>query len=295
MLLSHTNYDQNIKYKIAILISCYNRKEKTLACLESIFSQYNPTFEFTVYLIDCGSDGTSEAVKNIFPVVKLFDGNSNLYWAGSMRKIWQIAINTLINYDFYLLLNDDTTLLNNALNDLLYDFNMIGKETIILIGSTMDPSTNEISYGGNILVNKYGLNTKKILPNNQNPQICDVGNGNIMLVSKEVVNQIGILSDLYTHAFADFDYTLKAKKIGILSYAGSNYSGFCKNDHGNKWWSSKSFTLKERIKNLYDVKGLAYKEYLLFLKIHFPFFLPQAWIQLWAKTLLPILWGKFKK
>ncbi len=251
--------------------------------------------DFTVYLIDNGSDGTAEGVRNNFPDVKLFYGDSNLYWAGSMRKLWQTVINSSINHDFFLLLNDDTVLIDTALNDLMYDFKKLDNNNVILIGSTINSLTKEFSYGGYKILNKYGSVTRKIIPNTLHPQICHLGNGNIMLVPKEVVKKIGILSGLFTHGFADFDYTLRAMKMGIPTFIASNYSGFCENDHGNKWWSSKKFTLKQRIKKLYDVKGLAYKEYLMYLKLHFPYYLPQAWLMLWAKTVFPFLWEKFKK
>jgi len=285
----------NIKHNIAILISCFNRKEKTLSCLKSVFSQVNPDFEFTVYLIDNGSDGTAEQVREDFPAVKLFSGDSTLYWAGSMRKIWQIAISTSINYDFFLLLNDDTILIDTALNDLMNDIKKLGKKEVILVGSTLDPVTKNVSYGGLLLLNKYGSATKTLIPDNNYPQLCHLANGNIMMVPQGVVKKLGILSNLYTHGFADFDYTLRARKIGIPSFIGSNYSGYCKNDHGNNWWPSKKYRLKERIKKLYDVKGLAYKEYLVYQKLHFPNYLPQTWVKLWAKTFFPFLWEKFKK
>ncbi len=151
-----------------------------------------------------------------------------------MRRIWQHAILTSINYDFFLLFNDDTILINTALSDLIDDLQKLPKKEIILIGSTLDPLTKKISYGGRILLNSYGLTSKKLIPNNNYPQLCHLGNANIMLVPTEVVKKIGILSDLFTHGIADFDYTLRARKIGIPSFIGSNYSGYCENDHGNK-------------------------------------------------------------
>ncbi|MDQ2719840.1 MAG: glycosyltransferase family 2 protein [Bacteroidota bacterium] len=266
-----------------------------MSCLKSIFSQVNQNFEFTIYLIDNGSDGTHEKVSIIFPQVKLILGDNKLYWAGSMRRIWQHAINTSINYDYFLLLNDDTILMNTAFSSLGNDITKLASKEVILIGSTIDPVTKNISYGGSVLLNNYSTLMKKIIPNNNYPQLCHLGNANIMLVPTEVVKEIGILSDLYTHGIADYDYTLSARKRNIPTFIGSKYMGFCEYDHGNKWWPAKKFTLKQRIKNLYDVKGLAYKEYLMFVKIHFPYYLPQAFILLWGKTLFPFLWEKFKK
>ena len=54
-------------YKIATLLTCHNRKEKTLKCLNSITAQHIPkqVGKIDVFLVDDGStDGTSEAVKS---------------------------------------------------------------------------------------------------------------------------------------------------------------------------------------------------------------------------------------
>ena len=47
---------------IAVLITCYNRKDKTLLCLESLFKQQGLGIDFSlaVFLVDDGStDGTA--------------------------------------------------------------------------------------------------------------------------------------------------------------------------------------------------------------------------------------------
>jgi hypothetical protein len=71
------------------------------------------------------------------------------------------------------------------------------------------------------------------------------------------------------------------------------YYGACDNDHGKAWLSQRQ-PLGKRIKYLYSVKGLAYKEYLKYMRFHFPLEYPEAIIKLWLKTLLPFLWEKFK-
>ncbi len=71
----------NSNNNLAILVSCFNRKEKTLACLKTVFSQLDHQFKFTVYLMDNGSDGTSEEVRELYPDVQLSYGNSSIFWA----------------------------------------------------------------------------------------------------------------------------------------------------------------------------------------------------------------------
>ena len=68
--------------RIAAIITCHNRKEKTLVCLKSLFQIIQ---NIDVFLTDDGStDGTSEAVKKIYPQVNIIQGDGNLFWSRGM-------------------------------------------------------------------------------------------------------------------------------------------------------------------------------------------------------------------
>ena len=79
---------------IAVLITCHNRKNKTIRCLNNIFNQkYKGNIKFKVFLVDDNSsDGTNKAIKSLFPLVKIIKGNGNLFWAGGMRLAWKKAL-----------------------------------------------------------------------------------------------------------------------------------------------------------------------------------------------------------
>ena len=69
-------------------------------------------------LVDDGStDGTADAVRARFPWVKVVSVNENLFWCRGMHKAFDIAM--LGDYDYYLWLNDDTSLHPDALSRLL--------------------------------------------------------------------------------------------------------------------------------------------------------------------------------
>ena len=280
--------------KIAILITSHNRKEKTLACLNSLYKAELPNnIELSVFLVDDGSaDGTSEAVITNFSQVNIIEGTGSLYWAGGMNLAWQTAASTY-NYDMYLLLNDDTVLYKNAIVDLLnahsYSLKTHNK-TGIYIGTTKDPSIGEFSYGGRVLNSKED----KVIPNN-NYQKADLANANILMISKAVFVELGFLDSKYIHGIADYDYSLMAKKKGFPIIVCPNYQGACENDHG-KNWKSHNHTVMQRIAYLYSPLGLAYKEYVYYISKHFgKKALCVSIVKLWFKTLLPILWDKFKK
>ncbi|RYE28327.1 MAG: glycosyltransferase family 2 protein [Sphingobacteriaceae bacterium] len=281
---------------IAVLLTTFNRKQKTIACLQNLYQQQLPgDVRLDIFLTDDhSSDGTADAVKTQFPQVHLYYGSGSLFWAGGMRKTWQNAINTNPNY--YLLLNDDTLLVDTAISTLIscsIDSKRKNDQAAICVGSTADNETGKISYGGKNLVDKNSWGKETFVFNETEITDCDFANANILLVPAEIVDNIGILSTAFTHGLADYDYTIKAKKAGYGLVVAPGFLGTCIDDHGNNWKSAKT-TLKERIAYLKSPKGLAYHEFLGFVKAHFPKSYLNVFIKLWLKTLFPVLWDKFK-
>lgn len=278
--------------KIAVLLTTYNRKEKTVACLKSLQAQTLPAaVRLEVFLTDDASaDGTAEAVKQVWPTAHVYAGTGSLYWAGGMRRTWREAVKHQPQY--YLLLNDDTVLSATAVAQLLESIAAAGAPTVC-IGSTKDQSSGLHSYGGWKLTGGKTWKSERIY--NQTLAVdCDFGNANILLVPQAVVDRIGILADHFTHSLADYDYTLKARKAGFRVQVAPGFLGTCTDDHGQNW-KSASTTLKERIQYLKSPKGLAYAEYLRFIRDHFPLSLPAAFVKLWMKTFFPFIWDTLKK
>lgn len=284
--------------KIAVLLTSFNRKDKTLTCLDALFKGIAiETLQTTVYLAeDCSTDGTASAVSENFPQVKIINGTGSLFWAGGMRLAWNEALK--YDYNGYLLLNDDTIMDPRAINELRlteeYSLLKYGKRGIY-IGSTQHPDTKTHTYGGVRVNNLYFPSVlRTVLPNGEHPRSCHLGNANIMYVPKEVIDTIGIFSDHFTHGIADYDYTLRAlrKKIPVLICA--NFCGICEDDHGKNWLGPE-YTLKQRIGYLKSIKGLAYTEYLYFIRHHFPLYYPVSFVKLWVKVFFPLFWEKFKK
>lgn len=283
--------------EVAILVTCFNRKQKTLNFCKSVFSQKDVSDKnFTVFLVDDGStDGTREAVEEEFPAVNVIKGNGNLFWVGGMRLAWDTAFRSDKKFDYFLLMNDDVSLFDDAFKKLFNDHHQLHNPLSIMVGSFMDPYTNEHSYGGWLLENRYNVKAKRVVPNNANPQPCNLLEANMMLIPAQVVEKIGFFSDRFVHRIADNEYGLRAMKAGIPSYIASSYAGYCHYDRPKNWKSFGESTLRERIQYLYSVKGIEYKGYIHYIKTYFPLYLPQAWAFLWGKTFFPVIWDKLKK
>lgn len=280
-----------MKKSIAVLITCHNRKEKTLQCLTALHQCTVPAgYEFEVFLVDDGStDGTGIAVKEQFPLVNIIQGNGNLYWNRGMRLAWETAAKSK-EFDFYLWLNDDTLLVQNALIELIECYNVsfsVNKSHSIIVGSCKESTeVNKFSYGGR---NDRGT----ILPNGK-LQKCTFINGNVVLINKEIFKALGNLSNDYTHAMGDFDYGLRAKQKGIDCYISKSYIAVCPLNEGSPNWCNPKIPLLKRLKALHTPNGLNINEYIIFRKK----FWKWKWIifalKAYLKSIFPSLYSKFK-
>ncbi|MGN7205206.1 glycosyltransferase family 2 protein [Pedobacter sp. SAFR-022] len=284
--------------KIAVLLTCHNRKAKTLSCLRALHACSLPEdLNFDVYLVDDGStDGTKEAVAEHFPAVHIIVADGSLFWAAGSNTAWKAAIASDTAYDYYLLLNDDTLIFPELFDVFEHDLAMLNNAEIILVGSTYSSAEDRsISYGGRKLLKPGAPKATLLTPNGVSPQAIDLGNANIMLVSHPVVEKIGVLTDAYKHGFADFEYTLTARKHNIPVMITSMVLGICENDHGKKWLSKGESTLKERIAFMYSVKGLSYDNYMKYYQRHFPKHVFREKVKMWLKTLFPWIWDLLKR
>ncbi|WP_374951909.1 glycosyltransferase family 2 protein [Mucilaginibacter sp.] len=284
------------KPTVAVLLTCHNRKNKTLTFLQSLISQ--PALDqlnADVYLLDDGStDGTSTSVAQKYPQINILNGTGSLFWAGGMRSVWAYAA-AQKPYDLFFLFNDDVILMPDSIVRLLATYSAVNRNKgAILIGSTLSPVTNKLSYGGHALYKPDRAAYYGLKPHDIEPVACQLANANIFFVDHITVAKIGLFAGGYTHYLADFDYTITASRKGVDVVIAPGYYGYCEDDHGVNWLSAEH-PLKKRINYLYSVKGLAYKEYLRYIKKHFPKDYLGAVTKLWLKTLLPVIWDKFKR
>ena len=245
---------------IAVLITVFNRKDKTLRCLESIKKTWEPwsgRIKLTVFLTDDGStDGTKEALSEQdypFPL-HVLQGDGTLFWNGGMINSWKVALGEG-SYDGYLWLNNDTVVLPEFWEDLLkadiYSIRKYGKKGVY-VGSTRDAKTGAFTYGGFVYTNKLTLKDKFVSPDGASFQECEAGHGNITYVSSEVVKRMGIFTEKYHHGGSDHDYTYLAHKAGFPILVLPHYSGECENDHpkDGRWDEISALPFKKRIKAL---------------------------------------------
>lgn len=245
-------------FSVAILLTVFNRKDKTLACLENLFRQIDSLrtdgrYGFSIFMVDDGcTDGTSEAVREAFPQVNIIKSGGNLYWNQGMRLAWKEAG----EQDFYLWINDDTLLLDGAVATLLETSEFLRHKAIV-VGTTRNEG-GALTYGGRTRSNKL------INPDSAIPVVCHMFNGNLVLVPKAVYDAVGSLSPAYQHTFGDYDYGLRARKAGISSVVAPGVLAVCERDHGLEPWRDGRYPLRKRYSYLSSPKGRPLKEQFLF-------------------------------
>lgn len=241
---------------IAVILTCHNRKDKTLSCLRSL---NNVSYPFDIYLTDDGcTDGTSEAIKREFPKVNIIKGNGNLFWSRGMYTAWEEAIK--YDYDYYLWLNDDIELLPDFMEELFYCQSLYNNQCIIS-GLIADKFTKKIIYGG--------TDSQKVLnEESTKPKEISFMNGNVVLIPRYVVNKIGILDPVFHHDLGDVDYGLTAIENNIKIYTTRKITalGYENNYCRVRKWNGNIFT---RFKKLYSPLGSNPKINFYFRKKHF--------------------------
>ena len=215
---------------IATLITCYNRKQKTLDCLAALVNQTVGTeVSLAIYLVDDGStDGTAAAVTAAYPQVTLIEGDGNLYWNGGMRLAFARALDR--DYDYYLWLNDDTLLYPEALAVLLQTADRIteqGRDRATIVGSTRDLATGVLTYGGMVRQSWSRPLRFSLVAPSQDREQCDTFNGNCVLIPRAVARLVGNLDPVFTHYMGDLDYGLRAQQLGGTVWIPPGYIGTC--------------------------------------------------------------------
>jgi len=275
---------------IAVLITCHNRKEKTVACLAALYQCTVPVnYSLDIFLVDDGStDGTAAAIKREFPDVQIIQGDGNLYWNRGMHLAWSEAIKNKKDFDYYLWLNDDVVLYDDAVSHIL-DCVYESDSTAIVCGILETSQfSSKISYGGgNKIKGSYYLNQPSTVL-----QSCDIMNGNFVIIPRAIFEVVGLIDPIFPHSMGDHDYALRAKKLGFTTFTTKKFVGYCELNPSNPKWCLPEVKLKNRIQSLYSPLGNSHPYYyFIYEKRHFGVYTAlKHFISIHLRLLIPQLW-----
>lgn len=279
---------------IAALLTCHNRVGKTLACLERLFAQRDcDACSISVYLVDDGSsDGTGESVKRNYPQVTVVYGDGNLYWNRGMHRAFGEALKT--GFDYYLWLNDDTLMHEDALSTMLQTHMQLvsaGKGGSIIVASTRDPATGAFTYGGYVSKTKAGNPLHlKLQPPGPEPLVCVTMCGNCVLIPKEVADRVGNIDPVYLHRWGDVDYGLRARAAQCECWIAPGYIADCPGNPGADRQRDRSLPFSQRLTELHSLKGLGKEDWLRFVRTHGG----PLWMTIWVRPYLRLVYNTFR-
>lgn len=268
-------------------MTCHNRREKTLTCLEALRRQREHSATVDAYVVDDGStDGTAEVVAALFPEAVLLRGDGSLYWAPGMRAALERAYAG--DYDFYLWLNDDTTLDADALSVLLSTDRWLTERNYapaIVVGSTRDPTTGMLTYGGRYRPSRLRASRFQALESSDEPRPSETMNGNVVLVPRAVARRIGNLAG-YRHSFGDQDYGLRARAAGFGVWLAPGTVATCARNPEPVYGERG---LLQDLRSIWSIKGLLPADWLMFSRRWHGAFWPLYWSSPYIRRGLRVL------
>ncbi|MUH38097.1 glycosyltransferase family 2 protein [Zobellia amurskyensis] len=247
---------------IAVLLTVFNRKAKTLEALQNLFTQEIPDeYVLDVYLVDDGcTDGTAQAVAESYPLVHVITSKGDLFWNRGMLLAWESAANAK-PYDFYVWLNDDTILNAQALTTLLQTSESKSNKSIVVGTTSSLKDAKTITYGGRAQ-NGQLVEPKKLGVS------CAYFNGNIVLIPKYVYEKVGTNDPVFHHALGDFDYGKRAKKLGIENIVAPGVLGQCDTHESLATWCNPEKPLAKRWQAFRSPLGNNPEEFFIYEKRH---------------------------
>lgn len=212
---------------LSILIVSYNTRELTLDCLQSVFDQTRQV-DFDVLVVDNQSaDGSSAAIAEAFPQVRLLQSGKNLGFAAANNLAADMATG-----DYLLLLNPDTLVLDKAI-DKLVSFAHSCRGEHIWGGRTLNGSRqlDKSSCWGKPTPWSffcYGTGLTSLFRNSNifNPEAygnwqrhtvreVDIISGCFLLIKRGTWNKLGGFDPKFFMYGEEADLCLRIKKLGV--------------------------------------------------------------------------------
>ncbi len=274
--------------RLYAVLTCFNRREKTLACLEALQASGRGAegLELQAVLVDDGStDGTAAAVRLHFPWVEVVQAEGDLYWCRGMHRAIVVAMAR--TPDFLLWLNDDTFIERDALSRLLAchdDLLRQRGQAAIVVGSTRDSQAGHVTYGGERRPSPWRpARFTKVQPQPQALPV-DTFDGNIVLIDRSVAARVGNLDPAFEHAMGDIDYGLRARKLGVELWLAPGWHGVCETNPITGTFLDPALPWRRRWQLMMTRKGLPPRSWWHFNRRHSGLLGPLAFVWPYLRT-----------
>ena len=252
---------------LCVLMTCHNRKEKTVRCINSLNAEKTEKCLTQIYMVDDGcTDGTAEAVHSMTTRVSIINGDGNLFWNRGMHLAFSRAVRD--HFDFYLWVNDDVEFYPKAIDKLIESYELLSKrqKDIIVVGPTMDSTGTFNTYGGFAAKKSMKPFEAKRVYMDKDYQKILIFHGNCVLIPQEVVEKIGVNDPFYEHGYGDADYSLMAAQKGCGCWLTNYPVGICERHNESFTFLDASLPIRERLRTFHSRTNHPRKDDLHFYK-----------------------------
>lgn len=199
---------------LAILIINWNTRLLLEKCLKSIQEHNGDDFETEIVVVDNGStDGSPQMVKSAFPAVTLIENQEHVGFATANN---QAAL--LTNAEYLLLLNSDTIVETQAIQDMCAYLNKHREVGIVGCKLTYADGSEQISFAdyptfGSALL---GRNQQKhvVLHDNTPSYRVDWVSGACLMIRNEVFRSLGGMNEDYHFNVEEVDLCYRVHQAG---------------------------------------------------------------------------------
>jgi GT2 family glycosyltransferase len=275
--------------RIVAILAAHNRRETTLACLRSYFSQDVFRAELQAVVVDDGSsDGTSQAVSAAFPAAEVVSASGDLFWARGMATAEARAVRSAP--DYLLWLNDDVCLYRDALHRLLSVAETRHRYPVLIAGAVCDPESGVTTYGGLRRRDWHPLRYALVAPLDV-PTAVDTVHGNVLLVPRETYRLVGGIDGNFAHSYADNDYGLRLRQAGGENVLIAGHVGTCAPNDIVSASLDPALPFSARWRFLHSRKGRPLRSQVRYLRRHggpcWPLFVALPYVRLLAGHAFP--------
>jgi len=209
--------------KVAIIISTYNQEKILEKCLRSVYEKTDYK-NYKIYFIDdSGKGNVGDKIRKRFNKINILTNKKNL----GFSKSYNLGIKEALkrdNPDYFLLLNDDTKIVDRNWLKKMVEVGESDKKIGILGCQIIYPdgSLQWVVKKSKIKHFKQKGNFEKDNEIEKNWQVSDII-GCCFLIKKEVITKIGLLDEKFSPAYGEeTDFCFRAKKLGYkFIYVGN--------------------------------------------------------------------------
>ena len=276
--------------RIAVLMTCHNRREKTLAALDSLHNQQKlpEGTVISVHLVDAASsDGTAHAVAERFPDVDVTEVGPEVYWGAGMRLADQRSRLAMApDWQHQMWLNDDVELAEDAVAALLETAERAGGGAIV-VGPVRSSDGAHTTYSGRRRSRPRWhpqWHAFDLVEPTGHLESCDTLNGNVVLVPREVSDRLGAIDRRFKHSMGDFDYGLRARRAGIPVYLAARHVGTCDANPMGTGSRESGIGVREALRRLTSQRELPPRQWWAYCRRHLWPWAPLLMVWPYART-----------